>query len=167
MHPTRSSIAIASATAGINPEKAILSHDDNEKTSWSNDGNLATAWIEYTFAHPSTPTGMDIKLNAFRTRRYPLRITLDGTVVYEGTTPTSLGYVTIPFRAPSGHPVTGSHLRITLTGPPIDQRQSTGTAEITGKYDGAGVSPITHDNKSILNIIETDIYQSISPTHQP
>lgn len=79
--------------------------------------------------------------------------------------PTSFGYVTIPFQTPFGHPVTGRHLRITLTGPPIDQRQSTGTAEITGKYDGAGVTPVTHNNKSILNLIETDIYQSTSPKY--
>lgn len=166
IHPTRRSIAVTSATAGVNPEKAMLSHDDNETTSWSNDGNLDTAWIEYTFASPATPTEMDIKLNAFRTRRYPLRITLDGTVVYEGTTPTSLGYVTIPFGKVSGHAVTGSHLRISLTEPPIDQRQANGTAEITGKYDGAGVSQVTHDHRAVLNIIETDIYEAISPASQ-
>lgn len=165
VHPTRSSIVVASATAGIDPEKAMLSHDDNEKTSWANDGNLSTAWIEYTFAQPSTPIEMDIKLNAFRTRRYPLRITLDGTTVYEGTTPTSLGYVTIPFRTASGHPLTGSHLRITLTGAPIDNRAAKGTAEITGKYDGAGVSPVTHDEQDVLNIIEADIYQSVQAAH--
>jgi hypothetical protein len=161
VHPTRSSIVVANATAGIDPEKAMLSHDDNEKTSWSNDGNLSTAWIEYTFTQPSTPTEMDIKLNAFRTRRYPLRITLDGTVVYEGTTPTSLGYVTIPLRTAAGHSINGSHLRITLTGAPIDNREAKGTAEITGKYDGAGVSPVGHDHRDVLNVIEADIYQSV------
>jgi beta-galactosidase len=76
----RASIAIASATAGANAEKAALSYDDNESTAWSNDGKLSTAWIEYKLAEPSTPTQLDIKLNAFRTRRYPLRITLDGTM---------------------------------------------------------------------------------------
>jgi len=162
IHPTRASVLIASATAGVNSEKAMLSHDDNETTSWANDGQLSTAWIEYTFAHPSAPTEMDIKLNAFRTRRYPLWITLDGTTLYEGITPTSLGYVTIPFRQPLDHPITGSHLRITLTGAPIDSRQSKGTVEITGKYDGAGVAPVQHDDKAVLNVIETDIYHSIS-----
>jgi beta-galactosidase len=155
VHPTRTSLGITSATAGANADKALLSHDDNETTSWSNDGELSTAWIEYTFAQASAPAEMDIKLNAFRTRRYPLRITLDGRTLYEGTTPTSLGYVTIPL--PSGQ--AGTHLRIALTAPPIDSRQSEGTAEITGKYDGAGVSPVVHDDRALLNIIETDFYK--------
>jgi hypothetical protein len=53
----------------------------------------------------------------------------------------------------------GTHLRITLTGPPIDAAPAEGTAEITGKYDGAGVVPVTHDNRAILNVIEADVYE--------
>ena len=160
IHTTRASVVVASATAGINADKAMLSHDENETTSWSNDGQISNAWIEYTFAQPSAPGEMEIKLNAFRTRRYPLRVTLDGALLYEGATPTSLGYVTIPFQQPSGHPIMGTHLRITLTGPPIDAAPAVGTAEITGKYDGAGVVPVTHDNQAILNVIETDFYEA-------
>jgi beta-galactosidase len=159
IHTSRRSIVIARVTAGIHADKAMLSHDDDESTSWSNDGLISNAWIEYVFARPSAPGEMDIKLNAFRTRRYPLRVTLDGALLYEGTTPTSLGYVTIPFQQHAGHPVMGTHLRITLTGPPIDAAPAEGTAEITGKYDGAGVVPVTHDNRAILNVIEADVYE--------
>jgi beta-galactosidase len=159
IHPTRTSLEIASATAGSNADKAMLSHDDNETTSWFSDGQPTNAWIEYTLAQPSMPTQMDIKLNAFRTRRYPLRITLDGAVVYEGTTPNSLGYVTIPFQQNPAHPITGSHLRILLTTPATDAVQDAGTAEITGKYDGAGVAPVTRNSNAVLNVIEADVYQ--------
>jgi hypothetical protein len=156
VHTTRTSIEVTSATAGSNAGKAMLSHDDNETTSWSSDGKIAGAWIEYTFAQPSAPTQMDLKLTAFRTRRYPLRVTLDGTTLYEGTTPNSLGYVTIPLQQGSLHPISGSHLRIALTGPAIDAAPSPATAEITGAVDPAAV---TRNNQAILSIVEADIYR--------
>jgi beta-galactosidase len=162
VHPTRTSIAIAGAAAGANAEKAALSFDDNESTAWSNDGKLATAWIEYTLAQSSVPTQLDLKLNAFRTRRYPLRITLDGTVLFEGTTPNSLGYVTIPLAGPSGRSISGTHLRIALTADPLDRAHAPGTAEITGKVDDGGVSAGEAGGSAVLNIIEADIYESVA-----
>jgi beta-galactosidase len=162
VHPTRTSIPILSATAGANSAKAVLSYDDNETTAWSNDGNLSTAWIEYTLPPNSTPTQLDIKLNAFRTRHYLIRITLDGATLYEGTTPNSLGYTTIPLKQPGAKAISGTHLRIALTANPIDGDQPTGTAEITGKYDGAGVAPTANDGKAILNVIEIDVLQLLS-----
>jgi beta-galactosidase len=165
VRPSRISLAITGAVAGSNSDRAALSFDDNESTSWSNDGQLSTAWIEYTLAKRSAPTQIELKLNAFRTRRYPLRITLDGTTVYEGTTPNSLGYVAIPLQKREGEVVSGTHLRIALTASPIDGTQATGTAEITGKYDGAGVSPVVTDGKATLNIIEVDIYEDSFLNH--
>ena len=156
VHTTRTSLPVVSATAGSNADKAMLSHDDIENTSWSSDGQLSNAWIEYTFAEPSTPTQMDIKLAAFRTRHYPLRITLDGAVLYEGTTPNSLGYVTIPFQQDAVHPIAGTHLRILLSAPAIDATPSPAATEITGAIDSAAV---TRNNKAILSITEADIYR--------
>jgi hypothetical protein len=152
---TRVSIPITSATAGVNSETASRSFDDNETTSWSNDGQLSTAWIQYELPQSASPSAMDLKLNAFRSRRYPLLITLDGQTVFQGITPTSLGYVTIPLAR--ARP--GTHLRIALTGAPMDDVPGRGTAEITGKYDGAGVAPVVTDQKATLNIIEVDVYR--------
>jgi hypothetical protein len=156
VHPTRTSIKIAGITAGSNADKAMLSHDDNEATTWSSDGKLANAWVEYTFAQPSAPTQIDVKLTAFRTRRYPLRITLDGATVYEGTTPTSLGYVTIPLQQGVAHPIAGSHLRIALTGPAIDFTPPASTSEVTGNIDPAAV---TRNSSAVLSLVEADIYK--------
>ena len=152
---TRAVIGIVSASAGSKEADAKASYDDNETTAWASDGMLAHAWIEYTLPAGSAPTELELKLNAFRTRRYPLRVTLDGTTVFEGTTPNSLGYTLIPLKAG-----TGSHLRIVLTGVPVDGAQGAGTAEITGKYDGAGVAPVTRDGKAVLNVIEAEVYGS-------
>lgn len=170
--PHRIAIAIASATAGANATDATLSYDDNETTSWSNapqkvtDGlparpseiatqsssaSLDTAWIEYTFAQPQQPTDLELKLNGFRLRRYPLRITLDGATVWEGLTPTTLGYCTLPLM-----PAHGSHLRITLTAPPIETGAA--TVEVNGKIDSAGNQPLGKTGAPILSIIEAEIY---------
>ena len=134
----------------------MLSHDDDEATSWASDGKLAGAWIEYTLAQPSAPTQIDVKLTAFRTRRYPIRITLDGAVLYEGTTPNSLGYITIPFKQSADHPITGSHLRIALTAPAIDFTPPASTSEVTGNIDPTAV---TRNSSAVLSIVEADIYR--------
>ena len=42
---------------------------------------------------------------------------------------------------------------------PSHAAPAVGTAEITGKYDGTGVVPVTHDNRAILNVIEADVYE--------
>jgi beta-galactosidase len=160
LRPVRTSVAIASATAGANADKAGLSYDDNESTSWSNNGRLSTAWIEYTLAEPAALTQLDLKLNAFRTRRYPLHITLDGATIYEGTTPNSLGYVTVLLKRTDGKTMTGTHLRIALTGDPVEGSQAAGTAELTGQVDAGGVASASSDGNAILNIVEADIYRS-------
>ena len=59
---------------------------------------------------------MTLKLVGWRLRSYPLRITLDGQTIYEGTPEKSLGYVTLSTRE-----ATGGRLRIELTGPTVDR----------------------------------------------
>src|SRR5581483_11489370 len=108
--PTRKPLKIARVVAGSNAEDADLSFDDDETTSWRNDGDLSDAWIEYQFDQKASPDQAVLKLSDWRTRSYPLRITLDGKVVYEGRMPRSLGYVTLPLK-----PASGSKLRIELT----------------------------------------------------
>jgi len=47
---SRKALTVVNAVAGANSDKAGLSYDDNESTDWVNDGNAATAWIEYELA---------------------------------------------------------------------------------------------------------------------
>jgi beta-galactosidase len=155
---TRTALIIASATAGSNESGTAASYDDNETTGWSSDGELPNAWIEYTLATPDTINELELKLNGFRQHRFPLRITVDGATVWEGLTPTTLGYCTLPLK-----PTKGQRLRITLTAPPQDEAQLPGTQEITGKVEVSGIAPVSK-NKPILNIIETEIYKNIQPT---
>jgi hypothetical protein len=179
-HITREPITIVSATAGANAGEAMKSYDDNETTAWTNasatrsdidtDGlairhavpdktpvhaSLETAWIEYTFAKPSLPTQMDMKLTSFRVRRYPIRVTLDGAVVYQATTPTSLGYITLPLATTKP----GTHLRIQLTGPPVDVGEAHELIELNGHIDQA--EPVGRVEPPVLSIVEGEIYQAL------
>jgi beta-galactosidase len=148
---TRIEIPIASATAGANASNVVASFDDNERTSWTNDNRLATAWISYELLRPAQPTEVVLKLNAWRTHSYPLRITLDGQEVYRGITPRSLGYVTLPLK-----PATGRTLKIELISPSsagdesnLTELQNQQNAETTGERTGSGT----------LGIVEFECYE--------
>ena len=106
---TRVPVAIATAAAGSNATNAVASYDDNETTGWANDNRLATAWITYELARPATLSEVTMKLSGWRQRSYPLRITVDGQEAFRGSTPLSLGYVTLPLK-----PIKGSAVKIEL-----------------------------------------------------
>jgi hypothetical protein len=112
----REAIAIKSVTAGSNADTAKATLDDNEMTLWKSENAKDKAWIEYEFEQPATVGEVTLKLVGWRLRSYPLRITLDGRTIYEGTPEKTLGYVTLPTTA-----LTGSRLRIELTGPTEDR----------------------------------------------
>jgi len=57
-----------------------------------------------------TLSEIDLKLVGWRSRAYPLRVTLDGKTVWEGATERQLGYANLAFA-----PATGSVLRIQQT----------------------------------------------------
>jgi beta-galactosidase len=106
---SRMAVPIAGASAGTNSAFASATFDDDETTSWTNDNKIATAWIRYEFAREARPNEVTLKLNGWRQRSYPLRITMDGEEVYRGVTPRSLGYVTLPLK-----PVKGRSMKIEL-----------------------------------------------------
>jgi hypothetical protein len=112
----REAIPIKSVTAGSNADTAKATLDDNEMTLWKSENAKDKAWIEYEFEQPATVGEVTLKLVGWRLRSYPLRITLDGRTIYEGTPEKTLGYVTLPTTA-----LTGSRLRIELTGPTEDR----------------------------------------------
>jgi hypothetical protein len=149
---TRTALAIVSATAGAHADSAFASYDDNERTEWVNDGKMATAWIEYTLDHAATVKEITVKLNNFRSRAYPLRITVDGKEVFNGFTKTTLGYYTIPCL-----PQKGTRLRIQLTGGARVQ-EATNEVEVNGKKLDDGVFRDDAQAKGTLSILEVEVY---------
>jgi beta-galactosidase len=81
---TRTPIAIVSATAGANTDSTTKSYDDNEPSGWVNDGKLNTAWTEYSLEREATVSEITLKLNNFRSRVYPLIVTVDGKEAFSG-----------------------------------------------------------------------------------
>ncbi|UZK66253.1 glycoside hydrolase family 2 protein [Sphingomonas sp. M1-B02] len=113
---TRRTLLPVSTISGSNQAEAGRSTDDNELSRWASDGTQAGAWIEYGFGGDVTLSEIDLKLVGWRSRSYPLRITLDGKVIWEGETERQLGYAYLAFK-----PAKGRVLRIQQTGPVADR----------------------------------------------
>ncbi len=150
----RTPLKIINATAVTNTDKEAQSYDDNETTDWVNDGKLNTAWIEYEIDKPAMISELVLKLNNFRTRSYPLRISIDGKEVYKDTTQLNLGYFTASFQ-----PATGTKIRIELfaNGDIKDDKQ----VEVNGKKLDDGVARDDANARGRLSIIETEIYSPV------
>ncbi|MBL7739927.1 MAG: DUF4982 domain-containing protein [Chitinophagaceae bacterium] len=154
--PTRRAITIAKATAGANPDSAFKSYDDNELSDWVNDGSLSTAWIEYELEKETLVSEVNMKLNNFRSRSYPLQITVDGKVTFNDTTLRSLGY----FNAVCT-PQKGKKVRIQLLKPSV--LTSDNATEVSGKKLDDGVARNDANAKGTLSIIEVEIYEALKP----
>lgn len=150
----RTSVKIISATAGAHADSAFASFDDNELSDWVNDGKLSTAWIEYTLEKETTIGEISVKLNNFRSRIYPLIITIDGKEVFNGDTQTSLGYHTISFT-----PQKGRKVRIQLAAAAATQQTAIGL-EVAGLKLDDGVARSDVNSKGTLSIIEAEIYEA-------
>jgi hypothetical protein len=163
---SRTAIKIVGASAGSNADKAALSYDDNETTDWVNDGQAATAWIQYELERPAAVSEIALKLNNFRTRSYPIRITVDGQEVFRGATARNLGYFTARFPARTGRTV-----RIELTGTGeskegagTEEKGKTGVGtEVNGKKLDDGVARDDNGHGGRLSIIEAEIYEKDIP----
>lgn len=149
----RTPVNIVHATAGANADTAFASYDDNELSDWVNDGKLSTAWIEYTLEREATVSEVTLKLNNFRSRVYPLLITVDGKEAFNGTTQTTLGYYTIQCK-----PQKGTKVKIQLTSAASAQNNNTGV-EVNGKKLDDGVARDDAKAKGTLSIIEVEIYE--------
>src|SRR5581483_594384 len=152
--PTRKTIHIVSATAGANDEQAAQAFDDNEATSWKNDGKRETGWIQFELEHAAKVSEITLKLGGWRNKAYPLRVTVDGKEAYSGTTPKSLGYVTLQLK-----PTQGRSVRIALAGA-IQEGDAFGLQEVAGKKltQGAG------GGKGTLEIVEAEICEPLNGT---
>lgn len=148
---SRKALTVVSVTAGANADSAYKSYDDNETTDWYNDGKLQTAWIEYTLSKPSTINQVVLKLNNFRTRSYPISITVDGKEVFKGMTTKNLGYFTAVCTATKG-----SKVKIQLL--PGSSITAINGTEMNGKKLDDGVERNDINAKGTLSVIEAEIY---------
>lgn len=147
-------VEIKSAVAGAKAGEAFKSFDDNELTEWTNDGRTSTGWIEYLLEREAEISEICLKLTGWRSRSYPIRITVGDHVVYNDTTKRSLGYINIPF-----NPVKGDKVRIELIGAGIEEDAFDHIIEITGQKELDLYREPEGNRKGQLRIIEAEIYE--------
>ncbi|MDT5272623.1 MAG: beta-galactosidase [Acidobacteriota bacterium] len=150
---SRRSVSIARVTAGSNAGRAARSFDDDETTEWASDGDLSHGWIKFDFEQPATVGEVTLKLSGWRTQSYPIRILAGDRVVFEGSTPRSLGYVTFTFA-----PVTAESLRVELTGGASNRDAFGNIIEIPGTPDPQSAAG-KGGTKNTLSIVEIEIYE--------
>jgi hypothetical protein len=144
---------VAGAAAGANAERAAASFDDNEMTEWASDGETANGWVRYDFGRPAAVGEVALKLRGWRTQSYPVRVLVDDRVVFEGSTPRSLGYVTLSFP-----PVVGRSLKVELTGSGSNRDEFGQIVEIPGTPDPQSAAG-RGGAKGTLGILEIEIYE--------
>jgi beta-galactosidase len=150
--PTRKPVRIIGANAGANQEQAQLAFDDDESSGWKNDGKRSTAWIQFELEHPVSVNEVTLKLGGSRNKSYPLRILIDGREAYSGTTPNSLGYVTL-----AAKPTRGKTVRLELVGA-VDEKDGFGMVEVTGNKLQKSAGRL---ESSRLEVVEAEIYESL------
>jgi beta-galactosidase len=150
---TRTPIAIIGAKTASNQAEAINSYDDNELTEWSNNKE-ENPIIEYELEREATINQVVLKLSGWRSKKYPIQIFIDNKKIFNGTTPTSLGYVTLDCK-----PAKGKKVRIELAGATKDSDEIK-LVEITGKVDQAGLKAGDKANGQ-LKIVEVEFYEPL------
>ena len=148
---SRQTLEIANVVSGANADSAKNSFDDNELSDWMSDGKAENAWIKYEFAKTEKINQVVLKLIGWRTNSYPIQISVDEKQVFLGTTPRSLGYVTLSFPETSGKSVT-----IKLNGEASNRDAFGNIIEITGTPDAN--SAANKGGKTILGIVEAEVY---------
>ena len=152
---TRLPLTIMKATAGVNGDSVFKSYDDNELSDWVNDGKISSAWVQYELENASSVTEITLKLNNFRSRSYPLLITVDGKEIFRGNTSTGLGYCTLLCK-----PQLGKKVRIELL-PGSTSEGDNSMVEVSGKKLDDGVVRDDSKSKGSLSIIEVELYTSV------
>ncbi len=154
---SRRSIDIVSATAGANQDRASLSYDDNEMTEWTNTGKISDGWITYQLARTAEISEVSLKFTGWRSRSYPIEISIDGKVVWSGNTKQSLGYVTIPVK-----PTKGKNVTIRLTGAETVKDAFNNMIEVNGQKELDGFKdPKNLNTKGQLRIIEAEFFEKV------
>lgn len=157
---SRIPVSVSDITAGANSNEAVNSIDDNERTEWRNNGARSTAWIKYDLVRSAELSEICMKLTGWRTRSYQIRILGDNnTVLWEGATPQSLGYVTLPLKKG----VSTESVRVELLGAGTTKDQFGAIVEVeAGKnldlFDKN--NPGKSDPKDELRIVEIEFYES-------
>ena len=149
----RRGLRVVGATAGSNQAEAGRSFDGNELSQWQSDGSRDGAWIEYRLERKATVRSVSLKLTGWRSKCYPLQIlAADGTLLWEGITPATLGYVNIDIPKP----VATDGVRVRMVAPVQDSSKFGIIKELAGGATGELYRLRSAKGKTQLRIVEAD-----------
>ncbi|MFP5390448.1 MAG: glycoside hydrolase family 2 protein, partial [Gammaproteobacteria bacterium] len=147
---SRVAVPVTSSAAASNAADARFASDDDETTKWVSTPGDGTPSITFRLARKVPLTEVVLKLSGWRERSYPLRVFVGEQEVFSGSTPKSLGYVTLPLAANGGGDV-----RIALDGA-ADESNPIKLTEVANQAivdTGANQIP-----KGTLAIVEAEFY---------
>lgn len=153
---SKKGIRIVSAKTGSNNIDAEKSYDDIELTEWKNDGKLSTAWITYTLEREAEIDDICIKLQGWRSRSYPLEVYAGNTLIWNGNTDKSLGYIHLDVEKP----VRANTITIRLKGNTSDKDAFGQIIEVEAKAANQ-MELEKNSSKSLLRIIEVEFLETI------
>lgn len=153
---SKKSVHIVSAKAGSNNSDAEKSYDDIELTEWKNDGKLSTAWITYTLEREAEIDDICIKLQGWRSRSYPLEVYAGNTLIWNGNTDKSLGYIHLNVEKP----VRANTITIRLKGNTSDKDAFGQIIEVEAKAANK-MELEKSSSKNQLRIIEVEFLETI------
>ena len=151
---TRKSIRIVGAVAGSNQDKAAQSYDGKQSTRWENDGTLENGWIEYTLEEKAKVEEIALKLSGWRTRSYPIVVSVNDSIIYQGITSPNLGF----FYIQPGKPIETDKVKISLFGPTAFN-DAYKLVEITGRLDRETENDKAVQNATSLIIAEIELFE--------
>lgn len=151
-------VDIIGAETETNQDNVANAYDDNELTSWSNDGKLATASITYELREAAPIEKISLKISGWKRRCYPLEVYADGKRVFSGWTPISLGYCYLDIP----QPIKAKKYTVKQIGAGVDKDDFDQIVEIaggpTGAFDNVQKSG---KGRAELKIIEIDFLRKL------
>ena len=151
------SVDIVSAKAGSNAESLPNSFDDNELTEWKSDGERQNAWVSYQLARKATVSEITLKLTGWRQKCYPLEIYAGKKKVWEGITPSTLGYAHITI----DQPVAAKELTIKMVAPVQNSQKFGQVKELAGGVANELDRMKSEKGKTELRIVEVDLLEAV------
>lgn len=151
---SRRSVDIVNAEAGSNQGEAAYTYDGKQTTSWSNRGDLENAWIEYELEKPAEVTEIALKLGGWRTSSYPIEVSTEDKILFNGMTTPNLGFYYIELK----EPVEMEDIKVRLIGEADFNKSEYEMNEMT---NNAMASERKFEDTNRLNIAEIEIFEDV------
>jgi hypothetical protein len=148
VHGVRQTVRPDRVRVGSNEGDVAKLTDDNEGSSWASSDRIANAWVQFDFDRPTRVSDIVMRLGSWRTTSYPLRVFADDNQVFEGITPSTVGYSTLHFP-----PTACRTLRLQLAGKP-SRGDGADLIEVTGKADVHGGDDAKARGRLVIHEVE-------------